>query len=120
MKELVKSSQEISRIEISAKDAIKMFDDMGESYKVEIIKEIDSDEVISAYKQSEFTDLCRGPHVSNTSKAFSFQPLRRLRPGGKHTLSRWRLYRSSRHHSPQITPSPQRSISCCPCSLIGR
>ena len=67
MKELAKSSQEISRIEISAKDAIKMFDDMGESYKVEIIKEIDSDEVISAYKQSEFTDLCRGPHVSNLS-----------------------------------------------------
>jgi len=75
MKELAKSSQEISRIEISAKDAIKMFDDMGESYKVEIIKEIDSDEVISAYKQSEFTDLCRGPHVSNTSKIKYFKLL---------------------------------------------
>ena len=75
MKELAKSSQEISRIEISAKDAIKMFDDMGESYKVEIIKEIDSNEVISAYKQSEFTDLCRGPHVSNTSKIKYFKLL---------------------------------------------
>ena len=75
MKELAKSSQQISRIEISAKDAIKMFDDMGESYKVEIIKEIDSDEVISAYKQSEFTDLCRGPHVSNTSKIKYFKLL---------------------------------------------
>ena len=75
MKELAKSSQEISRIEISAKDAIKMFDDMGESYKVEIIKEIDSDEVISAYKQSEFIDLCRGPHVSNTSKIKYFKLL---------------------------------------------
>ena len=75
MKELAKSSQEISRIEISAKDAIKMYDDMGESYKVEIIKEIDSDEVISAYKQSEFTDLCRGPHVSNTSKIKYFKLL---------------------------------------------
>ena len=75
MKELAKSSQEISRIEISAKDAINMFDDMGESYKVEIIKEIDSDEVISAYKQSEFTDLCRGPHVSNTSKIKYFKLL---------------------------------------------
>jgi len=75
MKELAKSSQEITRIEISAKDAIKMFDDMGESYKVEIIKEIDSDEVISAYKQSEFTDLCRGPHVSNTSKIKFFKLL---------------------------------------------
>ena len=75
MKELAKSSQEISRIEISAKDAINMFDDMDESYKVEIIKEIDSDEVISAYKQSEFTDLCRGPHVSNTSKIKYFKLL---------------------------------------------
>ena len=75
MKELAKSSQEIARIEISAKDAIKMFDDMGESYKVEIIKEIDSNEVISAYKQSEFTDLCRGPHVSNTSKIKYFKLL---------------------------------------------
>ena len=75
MKELAKSSQEISRIEISTKDAIKMFDDMGESYKVEIIKEIDSNEVISTYKQSEFTDLCRGPHVSNTSKIKYFKLL---------------------------------------------
>ena len=75
MKELAKSSQEISRIEISAKDAIKMFDDMGETYKVEIIKEIESNETISAYNQSEFTDLCRGPHVSNTSKIKHFKLL---------------------------------------------
>ncbi len=75
MKELASSSQEISRIELSAKDAIKMFDDMGESYKVEIIKEIDPNDTISAYKQSEFTDLCRGPHVSNTSKIKHFKLL---------------------------------------------
>ena len=75
MKELAKSSQEILRIEISTEDAIKMFDDMGESYKVEIIKEIDSNDIISAYKQSDFTDLCRGPHVSNTSKIKYFKLL---------------------------------------------
>ena len=75
MKELAKSSQEILRIEISAEDAIKMFDDMGESYKVEIVKEIDSNDIISAYKQSDFTDLCRGPHVSNTSKIKYFKLL---------------------------------------------
>jgi len=75
MKELAKSSQEISRVEISAADAIKMFDDMGESYKVEIIKEINPDDVISMYKQTEFTDLCRGPHVSNTSKIKHFKLL---------------------------------------------
>ncbi len=75
MKELAKSSQEILRIEISAEDAIKIFDDMGESYKVEIVKEIDSNDIISAYKQSDFTDLCRGPHVSNTSKIKYFKLL---------------------------------------------
>ena len=75
MKELAKSSQEISRMEISASDAIKMFDDMGESYKVEIIKEIDPNDIISAYTQDSFTDLCRGPHVSNTSKIKYFKLL---------------------------------------------
>ena len=75
MKELAKSSQEISRTEISASDAVKMFDDMGESYKVEIIKEIDPNDIISAYTQTGFTDLCRGPHVSNTSKIKHFKLL---------------------------------------------
>ena len=75
MKELAKSSQEISRMEISALDAVKMFDDMGESYKVEIIKEIDPNDIISAYTQTGFTDLCRGPHVSNTSKIKYFKLL---------------------------------------------
>ena len=75
MKELAKSSQEISRMEISASDAVKMFDDMGESYKVEIIKEIDPNDIISAYTQTGFTDLCRGPHVSNTSKIKYFKLL---------------------------------------------
>ena len=75
MKELAKSSQEISRIEISASDAVKMFDQMGESYKVEIIQEIDPNDIISAYTQTDFTDLCRGPHVSNTSKIKYFKLL---------------------------------------------
>ena len=75
MKELAKSSQEISRMEISTSDAIKMFDDMGETYKIEIIKEIDPNDIISAYTQTNFTDLCRGPHVSNTSKIKYFKLL---------------------------------------------
>ena len=75
MKELAKSSQEISRMEISTSDAIKIFDDMGETYKIEIIKEIDPNDIISAYTQTDFTDLCRGPHVSNTSKIKYFKLL---------------------------------------------
>jgi len=75
MKELAKSSQEIHRQEMSAGDAGKLFSDMGESYKVEIIEQIDPNDVISTYKQTDFTDLCRGPHVSNTSKIKHFKLL---------------------------------------------
>ena len=75
MKELAKSGQEIHRQEMSASDAGKLFSDMGESYKVEIIAEIDPNDVISTYEQTDFTDLCRGPHVSNTAKIKHFKLL---------------------------------------------
>ena len=75
MKELAKSGQDIHRHEISVGDAIALFNDMGENYKVEIIEQINPDDVITAYKQSDFTDLCRGPHVSNTSKIKHFKLL---------------------------------------------
>ena len=75
MKELAKSSQEIFRSEISAKDAITLFKNMDEDYKVEIIEQINPHDVISTYKQSDFVDLCRGPHVSNTSKIKHFKLL---------------------------------------------
>tara|TARA_B100000214_G_scaffold370588_1_gene345490 strand:- start:1351 stop:3321 length:1971 start_codon:yes stop_codon:yes gene_type:complete len=75
MRVLAKSGQEIQRNEISAKDAVSLFKDMGEEYKVEIIQQINPDDVITTYKQSDFTDLCRGPHVSNTSKIKHFKLL---------------------------------------------
>ena len=75
MKVLAKSGQNIQRNEISAKDAVSLFNDMGEDYKVEIIQQINPDDVITIYKQSDFTDLCRGPHVSNTSKIKHFKLL---------------------------------------------
>ena len=75
MKELAKSDQEIHRQEMSAGDAEKLFSDMGESYKVEIMEQIDPNDVISTYKQTDFTDLCRGPHVSNTAKIKHFKLL---------------------------------------------
>ena len=75
MKELAKLGQDIVRQEMSAADAVKMFAEMGEPYKVEIIGEIDPDEVISTYTQNDFTDLCRGPHVSNTKKIKYFKLL---------------------------------------------
>ena len=75
MKKLAKSGQEIPRQEMSAGDAGKLFSDMGESYKVEIMEQIDPNDVISTYKQTDFTDLCRGPHVSNTAKIKHFKLL---------------------------------------------
>ena len=75
MRVLAKSGQDIQRNEISAKDAVSLFKDIGEDYKVEIIQQINPDDVITIYKQSDFTDLCRGPHVSNTSKIKHFKLL---------------------------------------------
>ena len=75
MRALARSGQDIKRNEISAKDAVSLFKDMGENYKVEIIQQINPDDVITIYKQSDFTDLCRGPHVPNTSKIKHFKLL---------------------------------------------
>ena len=75
MKELAKSGQEIFREEISVEKAIDYFESIDESYKVEIIKDIDPNEVLSTYTQTDFMDLCRGPHISNTSKIKHFKLL---------------------------------------------
>ena len=75
MKELAKLGQEIIRHEVSTSEAVNIFGKLGETYKVEIIKQINPDDTISMYKQSNFSDLCRGPHVSNTSKIKHFKLL---------------------------------------------
>ncbi|GIS04206.1 MAG: hypothetical protein CM15mP106_6530 [Candidatus Neomarinimicrobiota bacterium] len=75
MKELSKKNQEIYRHEVSASEAVSIFEKLGESYKVEIVGQINPEDTISLYKQSDFTDLCRGPHVSNTSKIKYFKLL---------------------------------------------
>ncbi len=66
MLELVAKKEEIRRAEISKADALKMFGDRGEVYKTELISELE-DGKITTYTQGEFTDLCRGPHLPNTS-----------------------------------------------------
>ncbi|MDD4515591.1 threonine--tRNA ligase [Massilibacteroides sp.] len=66
MLELVANKEEIRRQEISKADAMKMFGDRGEVYKTELISELE-DGKITTYTQGEFTDLCRGPHLPNTS-----------------------------------------------------
>jgi threonyl-tRNA synthetase len=67
MRRLVKDAIPISRAEMSRGEAIQFFRQMGEEYKAQIIESIPEGEVLSLYKQGEFIDLCRGPHVPNTS-----------------------------------------------------
>ena len=68
MKKIVKSGIELDRFELSPEDAIAKLEEMGESYKVELVKEhADNGENISFYKQDDFTDLCAGPHLMNVS-----------------------------------------------------
>ena len=72
MQKIVDSALPFERSVMAKKDAIDFFTKMGETYKAEIISEIDAD-TVSLYKQGNFTDLCRGPHIPNTSFAKAFK-----------------------------------------------
>ena len=73
MKEIIKSDLPIERIVYSKKEAVKMFKGFSENYKVELINDLPADSVISCYKQGDFIDLCRGPHLSSTGKIKAFK-----------------------------------------------
>ncbi len=66
MMELVAKKEAIVRADISKADALKLFGDRGETYKCELISELE-DGHITTYTQGSFTDLCRGPHIPNTA-----------------------------------------------------
>jgi len=66
MREIIARDEEIIRTEMPRDDAVKFFKDMGEVYKAELIASIPSDEPITLYKQGDFIDLCRGPHLPST------------------------------------------------------
>ena len=68
MAELVKEDHVISREEWDRDEAAVFFKSIGEDYKAEIITSIPADQTISLYRQGEFVDLCRGPHVPSTGK----------------------------------------------------
>ncbi len=76
MQELANAKLAISREVMSRQDAIELFRGMGEAYKVELIESLDQ-ETVSLYRQGDFVDLCRGPHVPNTGifKAFKLTSL---------------------------------------------
>jgi threonyl-tRNA synthetase len=73
MLKIVKEAHPVSRSVKSRDDAVAFFKGMGEAYKAEIIESIPADQDLSLYSQGEFTDLCRGPHVSGTDKLRAFK-----------------------------------------------
>ncbi|WP_444931663.1 threonine--tRNA ligase [Microbulbifer sp. SSSA002] len=73
MEVLAKEDVPVSRRLMPRKDAVKYFREMGEEYKAEIIDSIPSDEDISLYRQGDFEDLCRGPHVPSTGRLKAFK-----------------------------------------------
>lgn len=68
MLEIVKRDEKIVREIWNRADAIKLFEDMGEKFKAEIIRDLPEDAEISLYRQGSFIDLCRGPHMPSTGK----------------------------------------------------
>jgi len=66
MQELSKDNLKVERLILSREQAIDFFRDQGEKYKAKIIQDIPENEILSLYKQGDFVDLCRGPHVPST------------------------------------------------------
>src|ERR1044071_8696850 len=73
MSEIAKRDLPIRREEWDRDKAIQVFDKIGEKYKVEIIKSIPGNETLSVYRQGEWFDLCRGPHVPSTGRLGAFK-----------------------------------------------
>ena len=75
MQEIAKRDVPVRREEWTREEAIATFEKLGEHYKVEIIKAIPGDEAVSVYRQGEWFDLCRGPHVPSTGRLGAFKLL---------------------------------------------
>ncbi|EGL55705.1 MAG: threonine--tRNA ligase [Pseudomonadota bacterium] len=73
MEEIVKQDLPVVREEISRDAGIELFREMGEVYKAEILEDIPQGETLSVYRQGDFVDLCRGPHVPSTGKLKAFK-----------------------------------------------
>ncbi|MCX7731358.1 MAG: threonine--tRNA ligase, partial [Candidatus Caldatribacterium sp.] len=74
MRRIIAEDLPFQRKDMTKEEARKLFMDRGETYKLEILEEIE-DEVVSVYEQGEFVDLCRGPHVPRTSYIKAFKLL---------------------------------------------
>ena len=68
MKKIIKTDYLIEKFELPRSEAIEMMEDNGEDYKLELIKDLPEDAIISFYRQGEFIELCAGPHLVSTGK----------------------------------------------------
>ncbi|MBU0960063.1 MAG: threonine--tRNA ligase [Proteobacteria bacterium] len=75
MVEIIDKAEPFTRSEIKSAEAIKRYEAEGEKYKIELIRDLDVD-TVSIYQQGNFTDLCRGPHLPDTSWVKAFKLLR--------------------------------------------
>ncbi|MBQ9977151.1 MAG: threonine--tRNA ligase [Clostridia bacterium] len=73
MKKIIKENLPLEYFTLPFDEAVKFFEEKGEPYKVELIKDLPEDSVISFYKQGEFTDLCAGAHLMSTGSVKAFK-----------------------------------------------
>ena len=75
MKKIINENIEIVRKEVSREEAIQIYKEIGDEYKLELIEAIPEDETVTLYEQGDFFDLCRGVHVPSTGKIKEFKLL---------------------------------------------
>ena len=73
MQKIIKSNLPIERFTLPKEEAVALMESYSENYKVELINDLPDGETISFYKQGNFTDLCRGPHLPSTGKIKAFK-----------------------------------------------
>jgi threonyl-tRNA synthetase len=73
MKKIIGENIAVRRLDLSREEAIALFRERGEGYKIELIQDMPEDEALSAYEQGEFIDLCRGPHLASTGRVSAFK-----------------------------------------------
>ncbi|PFR51346.1 threonine--tRNA ligase [Bacillus cereus] len=73
MKNIIKENVKIERFEVSREEAAKLFQEMNDRLKLELLEAIPDEESVTLYKQGEFVDLCRGPHLPSTGYLKAFQ-----------------------------------------------
>ncbi|BCZ44437.1 threonine--tRNA ligase [Clostridium gelidum] len=73
MNNIIKENLKFERIDVSREEAIRLMEEKGETYKVELIRDLPEKEAISLYRQGDYVDLCRGPHIPSTKYVKAFK-----------------------------------------------